>query len=203
MWEWIKERFASKKPRTLDDISEEELLREKVRLEQQQKKYIREIDDLEEQKTQLFNEGQEAAGSVHRQRSIAQRIVAIDRQVKLTDRKLRAISKQLQAVSNFSYLKQSKRELENSGLFGIINEMDLEELDRWIEQASVDGELNMTKLEDMLQRVSAGMDLADDIEDEPEVAAIMEMFQQGGSISDLDSVLAEKDDELEATMTSF
>lgn len=192
MIEWLTNRFK-KNPRTLDEVSEEELRRERVRLEQQEKKFVKEIDELEAQKKSLFAEGQAAAGSVHRQRSIAQRIVGLDGQVKLTDRKLRTITKQLQAINNFLHLKQSKRELEGSGLFSIINSMDLEELDTWIESASIDGELNMDKLEDMLRRVSTSMDLAGPIEDDPDVSAIMEMFQQGGTLADLDTAL-DKDD---------
>jgi len=201
MFNWLKGRFQ--KQNSLDDISLEELRREQVRLEQQQKKYIKEIDDLEAQKNQYFAEGKAASGSVHRQRSIAQRIVGVDRQVKMTDRKLRAINKQLQAIGNFSYLKQNKRELETSGLMGIINTMDLEQLDDWVERASIDGELNMKKLEDMLRRVGASMDLADEIEDDPEVSAIMEMFQGEGPADELDSLFGETEDDLESPLSDF
>lgn len=180
MLDWLTSRF--KKPtQTLDDIPLEELRREQVRLEQQEKKLVKEIDDLENKKKALFAEGKAADGSTHRQRSIAQRIVSVDREVKMTDRKLRTISKQLQAVNNFVYLKQSKRELEQSGLFGMINQMDLEDLDAWIEKASIDGELNVSKLEDMLQRVSSNMGLASEIEEDPEIAQIMAMFQSEGA----------------------
>lgn len=180
MLDWLTAQFK-KKPRTLDDIPVEELRRERVRLEQQEKKMVKEIDELENKKNEMFAEGKAAAGSVHRQRSIAQRIVGVDREVKMTDRKLRTISKQLQAVNNFIYLKQSKSELEQSGLFSMINQMDLEELDAWIERASIDGELNVDKLEDMLRRVSSSMDLAGSIEEDPEIAQIMAMFQSEGS----------------------
>lgn len=176
MFEWIRQRF-SRQPQTLDDIPLEELRREQVRLEQQEKKLLREISEYEDQKNALYAEGKAARGSVHRQRSIALKIKSVDDQVKMTDRKLRTISKQLQAANNFIYLKQSKRELEQSGLFGMINQMDLEELDAWIERASIDGELNVTKLEEMLRRVNSSMDLARDIEEDPEIASIMAMFQ--------------------------
>ena len=196
MFNWLSDQFKKSTPvRTLDDVSEDELRREQVRLEQQEKKFAKEIDDLEEQKKKLFADGQRAAGSVHRQRSIAQRIVGVDRQVKLTDRKLRAISKQLQAINNFLYLKQSRRELEGSGLFSIINSMDLEDLDGWIESASIDGELNMKRLEDMLVRVNSSMDLAEPITDDNEISAIMEMFQQGGELDDLETGLTETNQE--------
>ncbi len=180
MIDWLREQFK-KSPRTLDEISLEELRREHVRLEQHEKKMVKEIDDLENKKNALFAEGKAAGGSTHRQRSIAQRIIGVDREVKMTDRKLRTISKQLQAVNNFIYLKQSKRELEDSGLFGMINQMDLEDLDSWIEKASIDGELNVNKLEDMLQRISGNMGLASDIDEDPEIANIMAMFQTEGS----------------------
>ena len=203
MFDWLSNQFKkSTDKRTLDDISEDELRRERVRLEQQEKKFVKEIDELEDQKKKLFNEGQQSAGSVHKQRSIAQRIVGVDRQVKLTDRKLRAISKQLQAVNNFLHLKQSRRELEGSGLFSMINSMDLEELDTWIEGASIDGELNMNRLEDMLRRVNSSMDLAEPIADDSEIAAIMEMFQQGDSLDSLAS-LDEVEDDRENRLTEF
>lgn len=202
MLDWIRDRF-SKSPRTLDDISLEDLRREQIRLQQQEKKLVLEIDGLEDEKKSLFQEGQNAAGSVHRQRSIAQRIVGVDRRVKMSDRKLRTISKQLQAINNFIYLKQSKRELEQSGLFGIINNMDLEELDNWIEKASIDGELNVGKLEDMLTRVSSSMNLASEIEEDPEVASIMAMFQQGGSVEELNTLLSTDNDDLEAPLNEF
>lgn len=200
--DWLRD-LLKRKPRTLDDITLEELRREQVRLQQQEKKFVKEIDELEEQKKALFEEGKAAAGSVHRQRSVAQRIVGLDRQVKMTDRKLRTISKQLQAINNFLYLKQSKRELEGSGLFGIINAMDLEQLDVWIEKASIDGELNVAKLEDMLTRVSSSLDLAGDIQDEPEIAAIMAMFQQEAEEAGYDALLSEEERDRDAPVSDY
>ena len=202
MIDWIRDRFR-KGPRSLDDISLEELRREEVRLQQQEKRFVKEIDDLEEQKKVLFADGKAAAGSKPKQRSVAQRLVGVDREVKMTDRKLRTISKQLHAINNFLYLKQSRRELEGSGLFGLINQMDLEELDTWIERASIDGELNVKKLEDMLARVSSSMDLAGEIGEDPEVAAIMEMFQEEGDVSDLDSVLGGPEEDIETPVSDF
>ena len=81
--------------------------------------------------------------------------------------------------------------------------MDLEELDTWIERASIDGELNVKKLEDMLARVSSSMDLAGEIGEDPEVAAIMEMFQEEGDVSDLDSVLGGPEEDIETPVSDF
>lgn len=179
MLDWIRDRF-SKRPQTLDDISADELRREQVRLEQQEKKLLKEIQEYEAKKQEYFAQGKAAKGSVHMQRSLALKIKSVDDQVRMTDRKLRTVAKQLQATNNFLFLKQSKRELEQSGLFSAINAMDLEQLDAWIERASIDGELNVSKLEEMLRRVNSSMDLARDIEEDPEIAQIMAMFQDDG-----------------------
>lgn len=178
MLNWIKRQFVTATPETLDNIGLEELKREQVRLEQLEKKLFKEIDELEARKGEFFRKGRESNGSVHQQRSIAIKIKSVDGEVKMTDRKLRTISKQLQAVNNFIYLKQSKRELEQSGLFGMINRMDLSELETWIERTSIDGQLNVEKLDEMLHRIHGSSDLADDIEEDAEIANIMAMLQQ-------------------------
>ena len=110
----ILRRWFPKKE-TLSTVSPDQLRRERIRVEQSELKFTREIEDLESQKEELFRKGVEGASD--RQRvQIARKIKQLDSMVQAKDRQLALLSKNLLVLNSVAQLKENERMLKDLGL---------------------------------------------------------------------------------------
>jgi hypothetical protein len=89
---------------SIEKVSRDELMMEKIRLDQLEAKHIQRVDKLEREKEELFRKGV-GEGSQRKQTIIARRIKELDSQAKNLDRQLRAISHQVRVVNGLLMIK--------------------------------------------------------------------------------------------------
>lgn len=170
------DKFFNKK-KSIQDISPEELQRERIRLEQEESKLIKRIDDLEQQKKQLFTKGKDET-SVRQQRIIASKIKDVDVQARNLDRNLQLFEHQLRVVNGFIQLKENQKLLTESGLSSVINKMDLVTLQAYIEKATVNESFNMEKLQDVVRTLEEGHGVMEETRVDEDIEDIVKMFQE-------------------------
>jgi len=144
----VNQDAAVKKAR-LEDLSIDDLQREKIRLAQEERKLMTRLKEVEKQKKLLFAEGVQNDSDRER-RVIARRIKELDVEANNMDRMLQIISKQTRTLNGLMQLKERARMAAESGLTNLITNLDLEDLIRYIDKASVDGEFNMDKFDHVL-----------------------------------------------------
>ncbi|MBL8890256.1 MAG: hypothetical protein JNL67_09765 [Planctomycetaceae bacterium] len=169
---WL--RFPVKK-QTLRTIDPEQLRRERIRVEQTELKFTRDIEELEKQKEELFRKG--IAGASDRQRiQIARKIKQLDAMVQAKDRQLALLSKNLQVLSTVAQLKENERMLKDLGMEGVVNNMDLSEVQAYVERATIEGQFQMERFSKLLQSVSDA-DAMYNVEDvDAETQSILEIM---------------------------
>jgi len=176
MFDAFKKLFGRKK--TIDDLSREDLKGEQIRLEHEEKKVLDRIAKLEREKTQLFAQGKDET-SVRQQRILARRIKDADQQIKNLDRTLAFFSQQRRVVTGFLHLKENQALLHEAGVSSAIATIDLQTLQSYITQASVDGEFQMEKFTDIVRSLEETPTLlGEEFEEDEDITAIMQAMQE-------------------------
>jgi len=138
---WL--RFSAPK-QTISNIDPEQLRRDRIRLEQTELKYTREIEELEKQKEELFRKGLDSASD--RQRiQISRKFKQLDAQVQGKDRQLALLSKNLQVLNTIAQIKENERMFKDLGMESIVNTMDLADVQAYIERATIEGQFQMER----------------------------------------------------------
>ncbi len=172
----IKERFFGDK-RSIQDISVDELRKEKIRLEQEEGKLSRRVEELEKQKQELFLQGKDEP-SQRKQRILAAKIKELDVQAKNLDKNLQFISRQLRIVNGFLQIKENERLMQESGVSSVISKIDLDTLRTYVERASVEGVFQLDKFQEILGTLEETDQLVGGVEEDKDILAIMQAFQE-------------------------
>ena len=182
MLEGIKGLFG-KGRQTLDDLSTDELRKERIRLENEEKKLMKRLDDIEEEKRRVFLQGRDES-SERKKMVLARKYKELDVQARNMARNMQYFSKQLRIVNGFLNLKDNERILKASGLSNIISRMDLQELQIYVDEASIDGSFQFDKLQDVLTTLEEGGSLGGEIAEDKEVRDIFDEMVKAGDIDD-------------------
>jgi hypothetical protein len=169
----IKGLFSGKK--RLDKISMDELRKERIRLEQVEQRITREIDDLEARKRELFAKGRDEA-SQRQQVALARKIKELDASAQAKDRQLAMMSRQTRILSGMQILKENQALVQDMGVSSLISKMDLEELQQYVEKATVEGQFQMERFAQILKTIEApeGTELAGEDDDTLAIVAAMQ-----------------------------
>ena len=163
--------------RSIEDISVDELRREKIRLEQEEAKMARQVEDLEAQKQQLFLKGKDEA-STRQQRILATKIKELDMQARNLDKNLRFVSKQLRIINGFLQIKENQRLFQEAGVSGLISKIDLQTLQRYVEEASIEGVFQLDKFQDILRTLEETEKIVGVVEEDKDILEIMRAMQE-------------------------
>jgi len=143
------------KKASLEDVTLDDLRREKIRFEQEERKILEQVRQLEDQKRRLFDESVRAGGD--REIGVAARkIKDLDGEAANKDSLLQAISKQMRIINGLIQVKERYRVLAETGISGILKDIDLQDLIMYVDKASVDGEFHMDKFNELLKVFEAG-----------------------------------------------
>jgi hypothetical protein len=167
----------------LDDVPLDDLKREKVRLEQEERKMLAELKDLEAQKRKLFEEGVRNA-SEREQRVAARRIKEIDVQCQNIDTMLQSISKQMRILNGLMQVKERARLNKESGIARMIDSIDLGDLITYIDNASVDGEFHMNKFDELLRSMEKAQAVSPLYVEDDDVLDIVKQMQMAREAAD-------------------
>lgn len=124
-------RIFGSKGFSLDKITVTDLENEKIRLETEQEKLLREVRKLENRKRELFDEGTRKAGTLER-RTVAVQIRQVDEEIKDISRATNALSKQVMVVGKILRIKKREKLLRTEGLWGKMSSMDPAELESFM-----------------------------------------------------------------------
>lgn len=167
----------------LEDISMDDLQREKVRLDQEQRKMLAQLRDLEGEKKKLFAEGVRNA-SEREQRVIARRIKEVEQRIEGMDRMMQSLSKQLRTVNGLLMIKERVRMQSESGLTSMIGQIDLGDLVTYVDKASVDGEFQMEKFDTVLNAMEQAENISPQYSEEQDVLDIVRQMQMAREAGD-------------------
>jgi hypothetical protein len=138
-----------KRKRTFDDLTLDELTMAKAKLQQEQDKVMRRVNDLEKEKDKLFQQGVNAPSQRHRL-LIAQQIQDLEAQARSYDQNLAAFSKQVRVLNGVIFLKQNRKSWEDTPLGKLMGGMNMEELGAYVDQATAENSFQMDKFQQLL-----------------------------------------------------
>ena len=177
----IANMFSGK--RDFNKVSADEIRQERIRLEQVEMKILKEVEGIEKEKKELFSQGtQESSQRI--QLISARKIKELDAKAKGMDKQLSMVSRQSRVLSGLTILKENQSILKEMGVSNIINSMDMANLEKYIEQATVHGEFQMEKLGRILEVVEGVDDSVVGQDEDEDTLAIMTAMQQAKAEQD-------------------
>ena len=179
------------KPKTIDDVTLDELRREKIRLDQEERKMLGRIREVETDKKKLFEDGVKNP-SEREQKIVARKIKELDVEAKNMDRNLQFFSRQLRIINGFIQLKENQRILAESGISSIIGDIDLQTLQIYVDKATVDGEFHMDKFSEILHTLEESGGLTGAVREDDDVMGIVKAMQQAREAEDPVQAVSEK-----------
>jgi hypothetical protein len=177
MLDLLSKLLSGSKKRSIEDVGEDELRIERIRLEQEENKLIKRVEELESQKKQYFVKGKDES-SPRQQRIIAGRIKEVDVQARNFDKTLQLLSQQKRVIIGFLSIKENQRQLTELGLSSVISKLDLADLRAYVERATVNGDFQIEKLRDILNALEDREGMAKDIAVDEDIEEIVRMFQE-------------------------
>ena len=168
---------------SLDDLTLDDLRKEKIRFDQEERKMLARLREVEDQKRKLFEEGVHNA-SEREQRVIARRIKEVDVEAGNMDRMLQAMSKQMRIINGLIQVKERYRVLAESGISSMLKDIDLQDLIVYIDKASVDGEFHLDKFDELLRALEEFDSISPEYKEDQDVTEIMKAMQQAHEASD-------------------
>jgi hypothetical protein len=163
--------------RSLAKITMDELQREKIRLEHEEARRAKRVEELERQKRELFLRGKDEP-SERQRRILATKIKELDVQAKNMDKQLRFISKQLRIVNGFIQIKENQRLLDQLGVSGIISRLDIQTLQKYVEDASIEGRFQWEKFEGILRTLEETEKVIGELEEDRDILEIMRAMEE-------------------------
>lgn len=184
LFAWLKSLFAVKgkvNQKTLQSVSAEEIRRERIKVEQTETRVTREIEELEKQKELFFSKGVQA-GSDRQKLQYARKIKELDAQVQARDQQLALISRNLRVLNGIAQLKENERVLVDLGMEGLVNRMDLAELQSFVEKATVEGQFHMDKFNEILGALSSAQGVYKFESDDADTLAILDAMNRASDV---------------------
>jgi len=194
-----KQPEPAAKKTSLDDLSLDDLRREKIRFDQEERKMLARLREVEAEKKKLFEEGVRNS-SEREQRVLARRIKEKDLEASNMDRMLQAISKQMRILNGLLQVKERYRVLSESGISTLLKDMDLQDLIRYIDKASVDGEFHVDKFDELLNALEESDAISPDYKEDKDVMDIMKAMQEAREAADSPEALDRQFEEMSKNM---
>lgn len=163
--------------KTIETMTGDELLEKRTRLDLEEQKVLRNINDLERQKTELFDNGVRKALSDREQMVIARRIKELEDEARNLDRSLQLFAKQRRIINGIMYIKRDQRMLESLGLQDIFS-VDLAELQHWLSENTAQSETMLKKLEELGNTLESENGLLSPVKEDDEVTRIFQQMQR-------------------------
>jgi len=175
---------------TIEDIKLDDLNKEQVRLDQEKRKLLMELRQIESDKRKFFEEG--VKNSSERERAaIAREIKSLDMKAQNKDRILRSIEKQKQIIDGLILIKERARMMNESGLASVIGNMDLGDLIQYVDRASVDGEFHMRKFDEVLRTLGQADAFSPEMGEDADVLDILKQMEEARMAADNPQVIDE------------
>lgn len=193
--------------KTIQGVSGEDLRRERLGLDNEERRLKKDIDRIRDDDRRLMAEYVEAkkVSDAPQMKFVARKVEELRDHAKSLDQRHAFLTKQMRILNGLILLKENESFLKRVGSTAL--SMDLTELQLFVEEATSDGELTQERLDTLLQTMSdssghagAGQDrelegFMHDLDAEVERAGLL-ADAVGPSAGELDSALASIDREL-------
>ena len=186
----LKKLFAGKK--TIEKVSLDEFKRERIRIEQEESRIIKKIGEIERHKEELFRKGKEEA-SRRQQLIIARKIKEVDSRSKSYDQSARMLSRQLRVLNGFIHLKEHQSLIEKTAVSSLLSTMELGSLQKYIEAATVEGQFQMDKFENIMESMEYQEGVAITAEEDIDTLAIVEAMNEARAAEEISPQEATKE----------
>lgn len=186
-----------KRKKTIGAIGLDDLTMAKVKLEQEQERVMRRVADLEKDKEKLFQQGVNEA-SKRRQQLLAQKIQELEFQAKSYDKNLAAFQKQMRVLNGLIFLKENRQSWEETAVGQILGNMELGELEGFVDQATANNVFQMDKFERLLGSLEDSGEFSDREELDEGVAQIMAEMQRAREAGSVGAGLEKLESSLDA-----
>ena len=184
---------------SIEDLSLDDLRKEKIRFDQEERRLLARLRDVETEKKKLFEEGVRNAGE-REQRVFARRIKETDLEAANMDRMLQVISKQMRIVNGLLQVKERSRMMADSSMGTLLKDMDLQELISYVEKSSIDGEFHEDKFNELLRVMEESGSLSPVYKEDQDVMEIMKAMQQAREAADSPEAMEQKFVEMSKSM---
>jgi len=184
-------KFMRRGPKGLNDLTYDELLQERTKLELEERKTLKKLEKLEKEKNQLFEEAKrsnsKAVMQVH-----ARKIRDLDHRIREQQSNIRRLGKVLQLV-NMTLLQMEKGQLmgKDSPFAKLVAETSSAELSAWLDGTLAEGSLVESKVDDILESLRNADEMQGGSTGDDEIDAIMQQIEAAKAI---DAMSAEVDD---------
>lgn len=147
----ITDLFTRRK--TIKTIKAEDLRKERIGLENEERRLEKDLGRMRGDEQRLRAEYAVAteAKDTHQRRVLARRLQDVGKQMGNLDQRHAILLKQMTVVSGLAQIKDNEAFFERIGASSAINRMDIVELQQYVEQASLDGELNNERLAQLVE----------------------------------------------------
>lgn len=173
----LLDNIFGKRKKTIAAITLDELTMARVKLEQEQERVMRRVTELEKEKERLFQQGVNEP-SKRKQLLIAQKIQELEFQAKNYDRNLAAYQKQMRVLNGLIFLKENRKSWEDTAVGQILGNMDLAELEGFVDQATANNVFQMDKFERLLGSLEEAGEFGEREEMDEGVAQILAEMQR-------------------------
>lgn len=183
--------FFGSKGFNLGKVSVTDLENEKIRLEAEQEKLIKETRKLERRKQELFKEGVGKASTMEK-RSVAVQIRQVDDEMKDIERSANVLSRQVMVVGKVLRLKKREKLLKSEGLWGRMTSMDPAQLEALMMDLKVrarQGDATAERLMNIL-----GEEEEEEVAADPAIDEIVKAMEEASS-EGLEKALGEQEKE--------
>lgn len=170
----------------LDEVPLETLKKEKISLEQEEKKTLSRLREIENRKRQLFSEGVQNISSDREQTVLARKIKELDVEAAGLDQVLHALSKQMRVIDGLVQIKE-RTMIFSSTNNTILSKLNMDDILHYVNMASADGEFQINKFDDLLRTMEMNASIAPEFREEADVLEIKKAMQracEAGELSD-------------------
>jgi len=171
-------RLFKKTPKAsnnLNNITTDQLQRERVRLDHFLNQAQNELNDIEQNKADLFEKGRTSASQRHRE-SIARQIQRLDISARHRTQRVKVLSAQLQALEGLVSVKENQNLIQQMEVGSAISKLPIDQIQRLVEDATVAGRFQMEKFARVSQTLESAMDQMPDDHNE-DLHSILEAME--------------------------
>lgn len=173
--EWVGSLFGRRK--TLEQISLDDLRRERISLEMTRDRLQREIAQLENRKQELFLKGKDASSTLERT-ELAQQIYDLETAIRAKVKDQEMVHQRIRILVGLIQLKERMHLIRQMKVGSLLNQLSLEEVAEYVAEAMVEDRLEMEKLTAMLETLELGPEHTPAKPVRPEIQAIVAAMEE-------------------------
>lgn len=148
-------------PVTLQQLDTDSLRKERIRLDNEERRLNKLMTNSQRKRNQTLGEYHTCRenGENHQAKLVARRLKNVDDELRGLDLRHDALNKQQRMTNGLMVLKENENFITRIAGSSQLNNMNIVELQTWVEQATEKGELTMDRLEQMIGTMDSNFEV--------------------------------------------